>query len=357
MNPKQLSILVVVLAVLGGAGVVLLKKDSASWQGGKGAAEVKLLSELPVGEELAQFSIQAGTNSLILAKVDGVWGVKERGDYPADYSEISRTILKLRDLKAVQTETASESHLARLELLDPGSDYGSGTLLEFKDKAGADLASLMLGKQQTRKESRPAQFGGGGEEMDVPVGRWVMNPADKSVVALVSDPLTNLKADPKSWLNKDFFKVQKIKSVAVNYPEATTNSYELSRESETGSWTLAGIKEDEELDSTKTSSFNYALSSPSFDDVIVVPDLSKLGLDNPTTIVVETFEGFRYEIQAGDKQDSNYPMSFRVQAIYPREREAVEGEDESVKAEQDKAFADTLKTRDEKLEKEKACEK
>lgn len=355
MNQKQLLILVVVLAVLGAAGVMILKKDAASRQsGGTKGAGAQLLESLPVGEELAGVLIRNHTNTLTLAKQDGVWVVKERGDYPADYSEISRAVLKLRDLKATQTETVGESQLARLELLEPDAAEGGGTLIEFRDKAGQPLASLLLGKEQTRKESRPPQFGGGGEEMDMPVGRWVMLPADKTHAALVSDTLSTIKANPADWLNKDFFKVQKIESIEVTRPEAATNSFKLSRETESGTWTLAGLGEKEELDTTKTSSFNYALGSPNFEDVIVNPDDAALGLDTPTTIAIQTFEGFHYHITAGDKTNSSIPMRVTVTADYPRERTPAEGEDETVKATKDKEFADTLKTRDEKLAKEKA---
>jgi hypothetical protein len=355
MNRKQLLTLVVVLAVLGGAGVMLLKRESTSWQGGGDSAAEKLLADLPVGEQLSGLTLKQGTNTLTLARREGVWGVMERGGYPADYPEISRTVLKLRDLKAAQVEEVAESQLARLELLEPGVP-GSGALIEFRDKAGNVLAALLLGKTQTRKESRPAQFGGG-EEMDVPVGRWVRLPGTKTRVALVSDPLSNLDAQPQGWLDKDFFKIQKIRSIEVDYPDEVTNSFKLTRESESGDWTMAGLNEGEELDSSKTSGLNYALNSPSFDDVIVDVDDAVLGLDKPTRIVIETFDGFHYEIQRGAKQEEQYPLRVTVRGDYPRERAAVEGEDEAGKLAKDKEFTETLKTRDEKLAREKSLEK
>ena len=77
-------------------------------------------------------------------------------------------------------------------------------------------------------------------------------------------------------------------------------------------------------------------------------------MDTPTRIEIETFEGFNYVIEAGDKDAGNIPLRVGVKGTYPREREAAEDEDESVKVEKDKDFALTLKTRDEKLEKEQA---
>jgi hypothetical protein len=43
-----------------------------------------------------------------------------------------------------------------------------------------------------------------------------------------------------------------------------------------------------------------------------------------------------------------------VEGAFPRERQAEEGEEESVKAQRDKEFADALKKKDEKLSKEQA---
>ena len=87
------------------------------------------------------------------------------------------------------------------------------------------------------------------------------------------------------------------------------------------------------------------------------PRPDKLGLDKPSTITIGTFEGFHYVIQAGDKQGGKMPMTVSVTADYPREREVPEKEDDSVKAQKDKTFAEQLQKLDDKLEKEKALGK
>jgi hypothetical protein len=356
MNSKQLVILGLVLAVLGGAALMLLKRDAATRQGSGRDSTAGILPDLPVGEELAEIHIQRGTNTLTLAKVDDLWSVGSRDNYPANYGEISRTVLQLRDLKAAQTEQVTESQRARLELLEPGAGEGTGTLIAFRDAGGATLGSLLLGKEQTTMQDAPAsQFGPGGPR-EVPVGRWVMNPEDKTAVALVSDVLSNIQPTPGAWLNKDFFEVQKIKSIEVTYADAATNSFKVSRESESGSWTLEGLEAGMELDSTKTSGFNYALSSPSFDDVAVGLDPAELGLDQPTRITLETFDGFGYDITSGRTMEGKIPMRVAVRATYARERIADPDEDESVKAQKDSEFAETLKTRDEKFEQEQALQ-
>src|ERR1017187_3492310 len=97
MNRKQLSILIVLLVVLGIDGLSVYKRNQTSWQGsGRQGAERKLLGDLAVND-VASIIIKGGTNQLDLVKKDGTWRVKERNDYPANFSEISAFLLKAAD--------------------------------------------------------------------------------------------------------------------------------------------------------------------------------------------------------------------------------------------------------------------
>jgi hypothetical protein len=110
---------------------------------------------------------------------------------------------------------------------------------------------------------------------------------DGAKVALVSDALANVEPKPDNWLNKDFFKIEKLRAISIT-SAIDTNSWKLTRETETGDWTLADKKEGEELDKGKSSSVSYALSSPSFNDV-VSPGLKpeETGMDKPVVASLE----------------------------------------------------------------------
>ncbi len=352
MKTNQILLLIVLVAAVGIGGLVIHKKQGAAWSSGAGESG-KLVPNLPVGEAIARITLKEGTNTLTLAKQDDKWRVEERGGYPANYSEISSAVLKLRDLKPVQTEQVGESQLGRLQLLPPGAGSNAATSVEFRDAGGKVLTSLLLGKTQMREDAQMSQFGGGG---GYPAGRWVMVDGAKDKVALVSDPLSNLKAEAGSWLNKDFIKVENIASIAVSYP-GTTNSWSVSRTNETGTdWTLADANEGETLDSTKTSGFGWALSSPSFNDVATsVP--GPLAADQATVIKLETFDGFTYRFKVGEDADGNRPLSFTVTADLPKERKAGQNETAGDKTRLDKEFSDAQKKLSDKLSAEKALEK
>src|ERR1035437_6534558 len=296
MNRQQFIILLVLVVVLGVAGKVLYQRNQTSWQGsGRQGAAQKLLGDLPVND-VATIVIKGGTNQLDLVKKDNLWRVKERDDYPANFSEISGFLLKALDLKAAQTEEIGPSQLGRYKLLPPGPATNTAVLVELRDQNGKVIKSLLLGKTHMRKsEGRPSPMGEMGDNEGWPDGRYVMVGTGAKTVAVISDPLSNLEAKPEAWLNNDFFKVEQIRSIAVVLPVAT-NSWKVSRDTETASdWKLADAKPDEKLDSTKTSGFSYALNSPSFTDVM--PPNTKpeqTGLDKPTVITLDTCDNFTY---------------------------------------------------------------
>ena len=359
MNRKQFFILLVLVVVLGVAGLIVYQRNQTSWQGaGRKGAALKLLGDLPVND-VAVIVIKGGSNQLDLVKKDNLWRVKERDDYPANFSEISGFLLKAADLKAVQMEEIGPSQLGRYKLLPPGQGTNTAILVELRDQNGKVIKSLLLGKTHMRRsESRSSSMGEIGENEGFPDGRYVMVGTGAKTVAVVSDPLSNLEAKPDQWLNKDFFKVEKIRSIAVMFPIAT-NSWKVTRETETGSdWKLAEAKPGEQLDSSKASNFSYALNSPSFNDVLPVgtkPEQS--GLDKPTVITLDTFDNFTYTIKLGQKTNDNLSLVVSVTAQLPKERTPGKDEKAEDKARLDKEFKEKQKKYEDKLSQEKSFEK
>lgn len=346
MNRKQFLLLLAVVVVLGAAGLIIYQRGNSSWNAGGAAIGQKLLPALSVND-VAQITVKSGTNELNLERREDVWRVRERGDYPANFQQISELLLKLADLKAVQNEDIGPSQLARLELLPSGGGEGAGTSLELKDQNGKTLGTLLLGKKHMKKAGATTQFGGMDDE-SWPDGRYVMT-ASKTV-AVISDPLDNVQPKPDDWLNKDFLNVEKPRSIALQFPVAT-NSWTLTRASETNDWQLANAKPGEKLDSSKISSVTSPFSSASFSDV---GKLSPGNASSNTVLTVETFDGFKYTARIGPKLEDNYPVSFSISADLPANRTPANGEKPEDKARLDKDFQARQKTLAEKLAKEQA---
>ncbi|HEX9045979.1 MAG TPA: DUF4340 domain-containing protein [Verrucomicrobiae bacterium] len=343
MNRKQFVILLVLVVVVGAAGLLIRQRNESSWQSGGAAIGQKLLPNFAVND-VAHIVIKAGTNQLNLAKRDNLWRVQERADYPANFSQISELLIKLGDLKIVQSEEVGPSQLGRFEL-----SPATATTIEFKDQGGKTLASLLLGKKHMAKPPKNSQFSGMGDE-GWPDGRYVMVGADAKNVAVISDALDSVQTKPEQWLNKDFLTIEKAKSIAVQFPEAT-NSWMLSRTNETAEWQLAEAQSGEKLDSGKISSVTSPFSSGSFNDVAPA---SAASTTSNTVVTVDTLEGFNYVVSIAPKQDDHFPVKFTVTANLSAARTPAANEKPEDKAKLDKEFKDQQAKLAEKLAREKA---
>ena len=348
MNRNQFSLLLFLVVVLGIAGLIVYNKQNDVSKSGDAAIGKKLLPNLPIND-VAHIGLKQGTNQVDLIKKDGTWRVRERNDYPANYSQISEFLIKAGDLKVVQSERIGPSQLPRLELI-PGQGTNAALEVSLKGEKEKSIQSLLLGKKHMQKSKTPSPYGDMGEN-GYPDGRYVKVEGNSDTVAVISDALSNIEPKPEQWLNKDFFKVEKVRSVAVVFPEPT-NSWKLSRETETGDWKLAEAKPTEQLDSSKTSSVSNPLSSPSFTDVDTASKPEQLGLDKPTVVTLDTFDNFTYTLKVGQKTNDNYPLLVAVGAQLPKERTAGKDEKPEDKDKLDKQFKEQQKKLEEKLAQE-----
>jgi hypothetical protein len=334
MNLKQLGILILVVIVIGGAALVLHNHQKADWSSGGANIGKKLLGEFPFND-VAHIEIKHGTNEMNLVKKDDLWRVRERGDYPANFSQISEFLLKARDLKIVQVEEIGPSQLPRMELAQ-GQGTNSATVVEFKDQSDKPIRTLLLGKRHMKKSPQPSQTEG---QEGFPDGRYVEMGTNSQTVALISDPLDNVDAVPDQWLDKDFIRVEKPKAIEVSFP-AATNSWKLTRETEAGDWKLANTNASEELDSSKAAGVTSPFTSASFTSVLPGTKLDTTGTNKPTVVKVETFDNVDYTFTVGAKTNDDYLMTVAVSAPAPKERVVGKDEKPEDKARLDKEFKD-----------------
>ena len=351
MNLKQLGILIAVVLVIGGAVLALNKKQRSSWSGGGAEVGKKLLGDKFPFNDVAHISIKHGTNELNLVKKDDLWRVRERANYPANFSQISEFLLKARDLKIVQMEEIGPSQLTRMELA-PGQGSNSPVVVDLNDQAEKPIRTLLLGKKHMKKSPASPQAEGEGEFAD---GRYVAVGTNTQQVALISDPLETVDANPDQWLSKDFIRVEKPKSIEVDFSIAT-NSWLLTRESEAGNWNLANTNAGEELDSSKVTGVTSPFSSPTFTSVIPGAKLDESGTNKPTLVKIKTFEDFDYTIHVGAKTNDDYFVTVSVTAKPPVALVTGKNETPEDKALLDKRFKDVQQKFADKLKQEQSCE-
>src|SRR5262249_16390574 len=143
--------------------------------------------------DVAQMRLQDGKSQVTLVRKDNGWVVRDRGDYPASFQQISDLMVKLAELKVTQSEQVGPSLLGRIELNEPGKGEGGGPLGSFKDPQDKPLARVVLGKVVKKKDPlNPLPNAVDG----VPAGRYVLPANAKDTVVVVSDPLSGADANP-----------------------------------------------------------------------------------------------------------------------------------------------------------------
>jgi len=328
MNRKQFFMLVLVLLVLGGAGAALFWQDIAAYRASGVNIGGKLLPEFKVAD-VALVRLQDAKNQTTLVLKDRGWTVEERGGYPADFKAIGDFIVKLLELKVTQSEAVGESLWPRVDLVVPGKGEGGGTLVEFKDKSGKVLASLILGKQVLKKDPmNPLP----GAQDGVPAGRYVRMSDAKDNVIVVSDPLNAGDATPGKWLDKTFMKIDRVKTLSVG-PEGAAPRWKIARDEEWGQWKFAGGGGN--LNASAAVGAANALARIGFSDIAVKP----ADTEKPALIVAETFDNLSYTVKLA-KAGDRYRLKFSVAGAPPKTRVPDKGEKPGDKARRDKEFAE-----------------
>jgi hypothetical protein len=258
-------------------------------------------------------------------------------------------MVKLIELKVTQSEQVAAKLYPRLNLGEPGKGEGAGTVIEFRDAAGKTLARIILGKTVLKKDPvNPLP----GARDGVPAGRYVLPPGAKDRVVAVSDPLNAAEADPAKWLEKDFFKAERIRTLAVG-PEGGAPQWKVTRNEEWGEWRFANGGK---LDASAAVTAANKLGTTRFLDI--VPDPGSDPVHPGTVAVAETFDNLTYRVRiAKRKAGDDYQMSFTVSGTPPRKRVPEKGEKPDEKEQRDKDFAETLKALDARIAAEKALAK
>ncbi len=349
MKRKQLTILLILVAVIGGIGVFLQKINRSEWSSTSNPAGGKVV-DFPIND-VARVEIHSTDGQVHLTKKNDAWIVEERADYPANFTEVSRLIRRLWELKPVQEVKVGQSQLSRLELVQPGQGDGAGALVEVKDNNGGNLAKIIAGKKSFRKtEGLP------GGIANVPGGRYVLAmPAGK--VSLVAESLDEINPKPESWLKRDFIKIDDPESITLA-GQTTPRHWTLTHTKGNTDWRFVDAKANEQIGPENVSSSASLLSGLSFTDVL--PPEAKpqeTGLDKPDVLTIETFDHFTYTLKIGKLTGQNYPVALSINANLVKERMPAPGEKPEDKTKLDQEFQIHLKGLEDKVTTEKEYEK
>src|SRR5438270_5964016 len=162
MSRKQFTFALIALAIVGTAGLLLLKHNQKAWSVREARVGDKVFPNFSVND-VSAIHIKSSGSDFTVERKDSLWRVRERGDYPANYQQIKDLLLRMRDIKVIQSDTVGPAQLSRVGLeapeehvseVSPAKSNTSATLVEFKNTHGNLLNATLVGKRHVRPERK-----------------------------------------------------------------------------------------------------------------------------------------------------------------------------------------------------------
>lgn len=369
MNKRQVIILWGIAAVLALAvGAVKITQNQSAQNVTKRVQGQTLFEAFPASDTTS-VEIQGADGSVTLTKKDQKWTVAQRDNYPANNTFVNDLIRTLSEIKVTQGMEAGPSFAPRFGMDESAKDAKDrGLTVSFKNPSGEEIAKVSLGKNIESGAAPAMMMGMGGSNA---VGRYIRNHADDSGFYGVSEVFPSVSSDPKRWLSDAFVSVEKIKSITVTQAGKTEADWKITRESETAEFSMLNPPAGKVLDSTAASPLKTLFSYARFDDVVPNEQVAARTAEGAKkTVTIETTDGFSYTFQlspakpaaAGENATADsaapagdaYLLSVEVSAEIAAERKKDADEKPEDAKSKDAAFAETRKTLQEKLAKEKA---
>ena len=335
MNARVVAVLVVLLAILGGAALLYRHEEGGQRADNVGTLGRTLFKDLKVAD-ITVIRIVEPKATLTLQRKGDAWVIAERGDFPADLSKVREFALKAIGLKVGQSEPLGEKDRARLNL------DASGTRVEFKAADGKDLGVLTVGRKYFKREVE-------NPEKARADGRFVALPGEAGTVYVVGDPLEQATTKSAEWIDRTAFKVEKVKTLEVRYPAG--GGWRIERSGDNADWKLIGAKPGEKLDISRANAASYSLQLLELNDV-AAKEAADTGLDKPILVDATTLEGASYAIKIGKLVGENYFVTFTSTGAVKEDKAALEKTlSQHVLLIPKSRLDDTLKPRAELLEK------
>jgi Domain of unknown function (DUF4340) len=158
--------------------------------------------------DVASVTVQRAGMNLTFRRAGDTWLVEQNGDYPAAAGKISRVVLAMADMILVEPKTRKPDLYPRLEVEDPGK--GKSTLVTLRDKSGAPLAALIVGKRNYDR------LGSGND------GIYVRRPGDPQ--SWLGRGALDFSGEPANWLDRRIVDIpeNRIAKVSLTQPDGTT---------------------------------------------------------------------------------------------------------------------------------------
>ncbi len=241
-----------------------------------------------LGEAASVVVKRSGLELTFVRDGDG-WLVVEKGNYPAA-GKVRQIVLGMADLALVEPKTQKADLYPRLEVDDPGK--GKSTLVTLKDKSGAALAELIIGKR------RFDRLGAGND------GIYIRKPGDAQ--AWLARGSLEFSDQLASWLDRRVLDLPEKRIAKVTLTQPDGARLVITRPSPDAQFTVAEAPYDVKFKSeTATRQPAMALETLDLDDVKPAADMPMPDKDVFIASFV-TFDGLTVDVRLFDRDNMHW---------------------------------------------------
>jgi hypothetical protein len=233
--------------------------------------------------------VRSGSTTTLIRDGDS-WLVAENGNYPANAAKISQVVLAMTDLMLVEPKTQNPDLYPRLEVEEPAK--GKSSLVSVKDKYGATLAELIVGKR------RYDRLGTGND------GVYLRKSGDPQ--AWLARGSLDPSGERSSWLERRILDIPESRIAKVTLTQADGSKLVISRAAADAKFAVEDAPADAKFKSETTiAGPAMALEGLDLDDVkpatkLPVPD------KDVVTAAFTTFDGLTVDVRLIDRDKTNW---------------------------------------------------
>jgi hypothetical protein len=205
MSKKSFNILAVCTALAVAAAFWAIQQEWSRW--GTSEYGTKFFPELAGNlDDVARVRVLRGGTHITLERSPKGWAVAESDGYPAHAKAIQELLYALSEARRLEPKTHDPKKFAKLQVEDPGQAASEAKQIDVFDKAGRNIASLILGKENLLLQA----IGEGGAYVRLPGQEqsWLAS--------------GNLIAGPefKDWLDNPVLDIprRRIASAVITHP-------------------------------------------------------------------------------------------------------------------------------------------
>jgi hypothetical protein len=232
--------------------------------------------------DAARIEVRRHDGTVTLARRDGVWGIAERGHYPARAERVREVFTGLAELRLIEERTGNPELFSRLGLEDVTVAGGTSQLLTVTDGQGATIAELIVGRRRIRTAG------------NLPEAIYVRRPGESR--SYLAEGALRLDTDPMLWVEREVLDIKRQRVARVTARRAGSDPVTVVR-ADPAAEQAAVVDPPEEFKPAqhKVDDLPRALEWFSFNDVRPAADLAQAEEAGEARVV--TFDGLTLAIR------------------------------------------------------------